>query len=71
MIHVTKLNKHPVVVNADLIEFVESTPDTLITLTTGRKFMVMESLEDVLARVVSYRGKIRAYAIPVTPLESD
>lgn len=64
MIEVTKLNKSLVIVNADLIEFVEKTPDTLITLTTGRKFMVRESLEDVLARVLEYRSKIRAYPVP-------
>ena len=64
MIEVTKLNKSLVIVNSDLIEFVERTPDTLITLTTGRKFMVRESLEDVLNRVLEYRKKIRSYPVP-------
>ncbi len=66
MIEVTKLNKTRIIVNADLIEFVEKTPDTLITLTTGRKFMVRESLKEVLERVFEYRGKTRAYPVPMT-----
>ncbi len=45
MIKVTKLNGRELVVNADLIEFIESTPDTLISLTTGRKIMVLEELD--------------------------
>ena len=55
MIKLSRLNGHQVVVNADLIKFVESTPDTLLTLTTGDKFMVQESVEDVIERVVFYR----------------
>ena len=47
MIKVTKLNGNELVVNADLIEFVESTPDTLISLTTGRKIMVLEEMDEV------------------------
>jgi flagellar protein FlbD len=65
MIFVTKLNKSKVIVNADLIEFVEKTPDTLITLTTGTKLMVMESLEDLLSLVEAYRVKTWAHLVPV------
>jgi len=64
MIEVTKLNKSKVIVNADLIEFVEKTPDTLITLTTGRKLMVRESVEEIMARVLAYRSRTRAYPVP-------
>jgi flagellar protein FlbD len=64
LIEVTKLNKSLVIVNADLIEFVEKTPDTLITLTTGKKFMVRETLEDVMNRVLEYRSKTRSYPVP-------
>lgn len=65
MIKVTKLNGRELVVNADLIEFVESTPDTLISLTTGRKVMVLEDLEEVVRRAVSYRSRAGIYPIPV------
>ena len=43
------------VINADLIEFVETTPDTLVTLVTGKKIPVRETTEDVIQRVVSFR----------------
>ncbi|MBN2008077.1 flagellar FlbD family protein [candidate division KSB1 bacterium] len=58
MIKVTSLQKTEFVVNADLIEFIESTPDTLITLTTGKKLMVAESLDRVVELVTMYRRKI-------------
>jgi flagellar protein FlbD len=65
VILVTKLNKARVIVNADLIEFVEKTPDTLITMTTGKKLMVTESLEDLLDLVMEYRVKTRSHPVPV------
>jgi flagellar protein FlbD len=64
MIKVTKLNGKGLVVNADLIEFVESIPDTLISLTTGRKIMVLEDLDDVVHKAVSYRAQARIYPVP-------
>jgi len=64
MIKVTKLNGRELVVNADLIEFIESIPDTLISLTTGRKIMVLEDLDDVVRMAVSYRSRARIYPIP-------
>jgi flagellar protein FlbD len=65
MIELTKLAKQQdekIVVNADLIEFVERTPDTLISTTTGKKFMVRESVEEVVEKVVAYRRR----CIPVS-----
>ncbi len=64
MIKITKLNGRELVVNADLIEFIESTPDTLISLTTGRKIMVLEDMDDVIQRAVHYRSKARIYPVP-------
>ena len=64
MIEVTKLNKATMILNADLIECVEKTPDTIITLTTGRKVMVRETLNDIIERVLDYRGRTRAYPVP-------
>ena len=66
MIEVTKLNRAKLVVNADMIEVVESTPDTLVTLTTGRKIMVRESIAELLSLVLAYRAKTRSYPVPVT-----
>jgi flagellar protein FlbD len=58
MIYVTRLNHTPVVLNCDLIEHMETTPDTVISLTTGQKFMVLESAEEIVAQVVNYRRLI-------------
>ncbi|MGA2198125.1 MAG: flagellar FlbD family protein [Bryobacteraceae bacterium] len=60
MIYVTRLNHTSVVLNADLIEYVETTPDTVISLTTGQKLMVRETAEEIVARVVHYRRSILA-----------
>ncbi len=60
MVELTKLsNKQDdkIVINADLIEFVERTPDTLISTTTGKKLMVKESVEEVIERVVEFRRR--------------
>ena len=58
MIQLTRLNHVPLIVNSDLIEHVEVTPDTVIALTTGQKFMVLESAEDVVDRVIQFRRAI-------------
>lgn len=58
MIHLTRLNHVPLIVNSDLIEHVEVTPDTVITLTTGQKFLVLESADDVIEKVIQFRKAI-------------
>lgn len=55
MIRLTRINHRPLVVNSDLIEHVESTPDTVISMTTGQKFVVLESAEEVIDRVIQFR----------------
>ena len=60
MIEVTKLNDVRILVNADLIEIVGETPDTVITLTTGRKIIIKESRQEVKNLVKSYRKDIFA-----------
>ena len=64
MINLTRLNDSKIVVNSDLIEFVEAIPDTIITLTTGQKFMVKESVEQVVNKVTEYRRSI--FQKPIT-----
>ena len=58
MIQLTRLNNHPLVVNSDLIKFVEQAPDTVITLLSGEKIVVRESAPDVLERVVQFRRSV-------------
>ena len=55
MIELRKLNDQAFILNSDLIEFIENTPDTVITLTTGKKIVVKESVDEVLKRVIKYR----------------
>lgn len=55
MIRVTRLNDKEMVINAEMIEFVEATPDTLISLKSGKKIMVMEPVDDVIELVVEYK----------------
>ena len=58
MIQLTRLNHVPLILNSDLIEHIEMTPDTVITLTTGQRFMVLEQAEDVVDKVVEFRRSI-------------
>jgi flagellar protein FlbD len=55
MIMLHRLNQQEFVLNADLIETLEATPDTLVTLTTGKKMLVRDGIKDVLERVITYR----------------
>lgn len=75
MIRLTRINHAPLVLNSDLIEHVEVTPDTIISLTNGQKFVVLESSEEVIRRVVEFRRAIgecfyRQQA-PAEPEESE
>jgi flagellar protein FlbD len=58
MIRLTRINRVPLVLNSDLIEHVEATPDTVIALTTGQKLVVLESAEEVIQKVVEFRRLI-------------
>ena len=58
MIRLTRLKGGPFLLNPDLIEHVEVTPDTVINLTTGHQFMVRESAEEVVSRVLEFRRAI-------------
>ena len=58
MIQLTRLNNKPLVVNSDLIKFVEQSPDTLVTLITGEKIVVLEKASEVLNRVIDFRRSV-------------
>lgn len=58
MITLTRLNGQSFVVNSDLIETIEQTPDTVVTLTTDNKFVVRETSEEIIDRVVEFKQKI-------------
>ncbi|HOZ47414.1 MAG TPA: flagellar FlbD family protein [Candidatus Hydrogenedentes bacterium] len=59
MIHLTRLGGAPFVLNAELIREIEATPDTIISLVSGEKIMVRESVDGVVAAVLEYRRQIQ------------
>lgn len=58
MIDVTRLNGKVITVNCDLIEFIEETPDTVITFTTGTKLVVKESASELKKVILEYKQSI-------------
>lgn len=58
MIRLTRLNHVPMILNADLIEHIDMTPDTIVTLTSGQKYTVLESADEVVEKVIGFRQKL-------------
>lgn len=58
MIDVTRINDTTFVINAEIIQTVESTPDTVITLTNGTKYIVKESCDEIKEKVIMYKRRI-------------
>ena len=58
MIQLTRLNNQPLMVNSDLIKFVEKAPDTVLTLVNGEKVIVLESADVVLQKIIAFRQNI-------------
>ena len=58
MIQLTRLNNRPLIVNSDLIKFIEKAPDTVLTLVTGEKIVVRELPEEVMKQIVDYRRRV-------------
>lgn len=58
MIALTRLNGHPIMVNCDLIESLEETPDTVVTLTSGNKFVIKDSMAEVQHKIIDFKRKI-------------
>ncbi len=61
MIKVTRLNHVPLILNSDLIEHIDMTPDTVVTLSSGQKYMVLESAEEIVDKVVHFRQLINTH----------
>ncbi|HQA49074.1 MAG TPA: flagellar FlbD family protein [Syntrophomonadaceae bacterium] len=58
MIYLTRLNGEKIMVNVDMLEMLEETPDTVVTLTTGKKFVVKESTRQIREQVIAFRKLI-------------
>jgi flagellar protein FlbD len=61
MITLTRLSGSVFVLNSDLIERIDSTPDSVVTLIDGKKYVVTESLEEIIDAVRRYRGEVVAF----------
>jgi flagellar protein FlbD len=60
MIALNRLNNQPIMVNADLIETLESTPDTVVTLTSGNKLIVRDDPDAIRTKIIEYKRSIYA-----------
>ena len=60
MIALRRLNNEPIMVNPDLIESLEATPDTVVTLTSGNKLLVRDSMDEVREKIVEFKRRIHA-----------
>ena len=58
MIQLTRLNSQAFALNTDLIERIEETPDTVLTLIDGTRYVVKEPVDDVIERVISFRARV-------------
>lgn len=63
MITVTRLDKRVVVLNADLIKMLESTPDTIVTLINGDTVIVREPVDEVVRRAIDYQRQVRGFQV--------
>ncbi|MCK9328293.1 MAG: flagellar FlbD family protein [Candidatus Cloacimonetes bacterium] len=57
MIRLTKINDQQFYINCDLMEFIESTPDTIISLTTGKKVIVKETADEVIDKIIEFKSR--------------
>lgn len=58
MIPLRRLNNQPIMVNPDLIESLEATPDTVVTLTSGNKLIIRDSMDEVREKIIEFKRRI-------------
>ncbi len=68
MIQVRRLNQSSFILNCEWIETVEATPDTVVTLTNGKKYVVAENVEEVISKVVEYKQRTGLLNRPLSPM---
>lgn len=69
MIEVTRLNQSILLINPDLIATVEATPDTVITLTTGEKYIVREAPQELVERFITFKRAIYQNGFTILPTQ--
>jgi len=67
MIRLTRLNSRPLVVNSELIKFIENAPDTVITLVSDEKIVVRETAEEITDRIVAFRRRLIGLPLEASP----
>ncbi|SKC74391.1 flagellar FlbD family protein [Maledivibacter halophilus] len=65
MIYVSRLNGEILAVNSDLIEFIEANPNTVISMTTGRKIVVNENVDEIIVKILEHKKRIFADNDPI------
>ena len=63
MISLTAMNNRGFILNADHIENIEEVPESLITLTNGKKYIVLQTVEEVVEKVIKYKNKIVTFKL--------
>jgi flagellar protein FlbD len=69
MIILTRLDGHSIALNEDLVVFAEKTPDTVLTMTSGHRLMVRETVDEVIARIAEFKRNLRPLMAPLTGVD--
>ncbi|MBI4055452.1 MAG: flagellar FlbD family protein [Elusimicrobia bacterium] len=69
MISLRRLNGTQFHINAELIETLEASPDTVVSLVTGNRFVVLESVQEVIEKILQYRVRVNAERKVINPME--
>jgi flagellar protein FlbD len=67
MVELTRLNGKKITINTSQIEYIEATPDTVITLLSGNKIVVVETIEEIVEKVIQYKKRILNFRIKTNP----
>ncbi|MCE9499404.1 MAG: flagellar FlbD family protein [Leptospira sp.] len=66
MIVVHRLNKSEILINANLIESIEANPDTVITMTNDRKYIIRENVSELMDKIIDYHKKVFQFPFKIT-----
>ena len=61
MINITRINGSDLTINSELIETIEATPDTTITMTTGKRIIARDSIDDIIKKIIAFKGQVGQY----------
>ena len=61
MVTITRINGTKLTLNCDLIESMEAMPDTTITMTTGKRIIARESIDDIIKKIIAFKGEVKDF----------